>query len=85
MSPRDYVEVDMSEQVELNSLEDGQPFIILKFLCVKLGDQYNYFNDDIIPEHHAACFCFNANDIMFVNLLDRVQPVRKIKIEIEKV
>ena len=82
MAPRDYVDVDMSEQIELNNLDAGQPFIVGKFLCVEVSNEYHYFDDDVIPANHAVCFCFNTSDIMFVSVFDRVQPVRKIKVEI---
>lgn len=82
MTSRDYVKVDMSEQKQLHSLEYGQIFIKDIFLCTLLDPETGLFDPTLIPENHTPCFCFNTNDIMFVGLFDRVQPVRKISVNI---
>ena len=85
MPPRDYVNVDLRKTMELNELEYGHPFIYTGFLCIELDPETNLLDTSILDKKDAVCFCFNTNDLMIIDVFSRVQPVRKIKIEIEKV
>lgn len=82
MSPRDYVEVDMSAEKELNELDYGQPFIHMGFLCVELDPSTNLIETSILDKEDTTCFCFNTNDLMVINRFSRVQPVRKIGVNV---
>lgn len=85
MAPSDYVEVNMCDEKELNELDCGHPFIHMGFMCVELDTETNLIDTSRLQPADTVCFCFNTNDMMIINRFSRVQPIRKIKIEIEKV